>query len=35
LPVLEPCESLSINDPAELAQVDAKMREMGYQVSLA
>jgi UDP-N-acetylglucosamine diphosphorylase/glucosamine-1-phosphate N-acetyltransferase len=35
LPVLEPCESLSINDPTELAQVDAKMREMGYKVSLA
>ena len=34
LPVLEPCESLSINDPTELAQVDAKMREMGYKVSL-
>ena len=35
LPVLEPCEALSINDPSELAQVDAKMREMGYKVSLA
>ncbi len=35
LPVLEACESLSINDPTELAQVDAKMREMGYKVSLA
>ncbi len=30
LPVLEPCESLSINDPGELALVDAKMKEMGY-----
>lgn len=32
LPVLEPCESLSINDMTELAQVDAKMRDMGYGV---
>lgn len=32
LPVLEPCESLSINDPAELQLVDATMREMGYPV---
>jgi UDP-N-acetylglucosamine diphosphorylase/glucosamine-1-phosphate N-acetyltransferase len=35
LPVLEPCEALSINEPAELAQVDAKMREMGYEVAPA
>jgi len=35
LPVLEPCESLSINDQAELAMVDTKMREMGYEVSNA
>ena len=33
LPVLEPCEALSINDPTELAMVDVKMREMGYKVS--
>ncbi|MGV3486115.1 MAG: NTP transferase domain-containing protein [Planctomycetaceae bacterium] len=33
LPVLEPCEALSINDPSELALVDAKMREMGYKVA--
>ncbi len=32
LPVLEPCEALSINDPNELAMVDAKMRQMGYKV---
>jgi UDP-N-acetylglucosamine diphosphorylase/glucosamine-1-phosphate N-acetyltransferase len=35
LPVLEPCEALSINDPTELAMVDAKMREMGYKVTHA
>jgi len=35
LPVLEPCESLSINDMTELAQVDAKMRGMGYGVAQA
>jgi len=33
LPVLEPCEALSINDMTELAQVDAKMRDMGYKVA--
>ncbi len=33
LPVLEPCEALSINNPAELAAVDSKMREMGYPVA--
>lgn len=32
LPVLEPCEALSINDPAELALVDQTMRSMGYAV---
>lgn len=31
LPVLEPCESLSINTIDELAIVEAKMRELGYQ----
>lgn len=31
LPVLQPCESLSINTPEELAAVEAKMREMGYK----
>lgn len=30
LPVLRPCESLSINNQDELRAVDAKMREMGY-----
>lgn len=30
LPVLQECESLSINNQDELAIVDAKMREMGY-----
>lgn len=33
LPVLEPCEALSINDPNELALVDQEMRNMGYQVT--
>lgn len=31
LPVLEDCESLSINTLDELAKVEAKMLEMGYQ----
>lgn len=35
LPVLEPCESLSINDPEELRQVDEKMRQLGYPVVTA
>ncbi len=30
LPVLEPCESLSINTIEELSSVEAKMRELGY-----
>lgn len=30
LPVLQECESLSINNPAELKMVDEKMRAMGY-----
>lgn len=30
LPVLEPCESLSINTIEELTIVESKMREMGY-----
>jgi UDP-N-acetylglucosamine diphosphorylase/glucosamine-1-phosphate N-acetyltransferase len=30
LAVLEPCESLSINNPEELQLVDEKMRAMGY-----
>lgn len=30
LPVLQPCESLSINTLEELQLVEAKMREMGY-----
>ncbi len=30
LPVLEPCESLSINNPEELRIVDQAMRTMGY-----
>lgn len=33
LPVLQDCESLSINNQEELATVDAKMREMGYPCS--
>ncbi len=28
--VLRPCEALSINNPEQLAAVDAKMRQMGY-----
>lgn len=28
--VLQPCESMSINNPDQLAQVDQKMRSMGY-----
>ncbi|MEM6469217.1 MAG: NTP transferase domain-containing protein [Planctomycetota bacterium] len=30
LPALQPCESLSINNPDELRLVDEKMRTMGY-----
>jgi bifunctional UDP-N-acetylglucosamine pyrophosphorylase / glucosamine-1-phosphate N-acetyltransferase len=30
LPVLQPCEALSINTAEELAQVEAEMRKMGY-----
>ena len=30
LPVLQPCESLSINTIDELGLVEAKMKEMGY-----
>lgn len=30
LPVLQPCESLSINTAEELAQVEAELRRMGY-----
>lgn len=30
LPVLQPCEALSINNPAELEIVDQTMRTMGY-----
>ena len=30
LPVLNPCEALSINTLEELALVEAKMRELGY-----
>lgn len=33
LPVLQPCESLSINTIDELALVEAKMQEMGYAMS--
>jgi UDP-N-acetylglucosamine diphosphorylase/glucosamine-1-phosphate N-acetyltransferase len=35
LPVLEPCESLSVNDPEELRLVDSTMRQMGYPVVTA
>lgn len=35
LPVLQPCESLSINDPQELQLVDATMRQLGYPVVTA
>lgn len=35
LPVLQPCEALSINDPAELELVDRTMRSMGYSVVTA
>jgi bifunctional UDP-N-acetylglucosamine pyrophosphorylase/glucosamine-1-phosphate N-acetyltransferase/UDP-N-acetylglucosamine pyrophosphorylase len=31
LPVLQPCEALSINTPEELAAVEAEMRKMGYK----
>jgi bifunctional UDP-N-acetylglucosamine pyrophosphorylase/glucosamine-1-phosphate N-acetyltransferase/UDP-N-acetylglucosamine pyrophosphorylase len=31
LPVLQPCESLSINTADELALVEAEMRKMGYK----
>jgi bifunctional UDP-N-acetylglucosamine pyrophosphorylase/glucosamine-1-phosphate N-acetyltransferase/UDP-N-acetylglucosamine pyrophosphorylase len=30
LPVLEPCESLSINTPAELLAAEAEMKRLGY-----
>src|SRR5262245_39530374 len=30
LPVLQPCEALSINTVDELSQVEAEMRRMGY-----
>ena len=30
LPVLQPCEALSINTADELAQVEAEMRKLGY-----
>jgi bifunctional UDP-N-acetylglucosamine pyrophosphorylase/glucosamine-1-phosphate N-acetyltransferase/UDP-N-acetylglucosamine pyrophosphorylase len=30
LPILEPCEALSINTPEELKQVEAEMRRLGY-----
>jgi bifunctional UDP-N-acetylglucosamine pyrophosphorylase/glucosamine-1-phosphate N-acetyltransferase len=30
LPVLQPCEALSINTPEELAAVEAEMLKMGY-----
>jgi bifunctional UDP-N-acetylglucosamine pyrophosphorylase/glucosamine-1-phosphate N-acetyltransferase/UDP-N-acetylglucosamine pyrophosphorylase len=30
LPVLEPCEALSINTPEELAEVEAEMARLGY-----
>ena len=35
IPVLETCEALSINDQSELAMVDEKMRQMGYEVASA
>jgi bifunctional UDP-N-acetylglucosamine pyrophosphorylase/glucosamine-1-phosphate N-acetyltransferase/UDP-N-acetylglucosamine pyrophosphorylase len=31
LPVLQPCEALSINTVDELAAVEAELRRMGYQ----
>jgi len=31
LPVLQPCEALSINTAEELAQVEAEMRRLGYK----
>jgi bifunctional UDP-N-acetylglucosamine pyrophosphorylase / glucosamine-1-phosphate N-acetyltransferase len=30
LPILQPCEALSINTPEELAEVEAEMKRMGY-----
>jgi bifunctional UDP-N-acetylglucosamine pyrophosphorylase/glucosamine-1-phosphate N-acetyltransferase/UDP-N-acetylglucosamine pyrophosphorylase len=30
LPILEPCEALSINTPDELGQVEAAMKKLGY-----
>ena len=35
MPVLQPCEALSINNPDELATVDQTMRRMGYAVVTA
>jgi bifunctional UDP-N-acetylglucosamine pyrophosphorylase/glucosamine-1-phosphate N-acetyltransferase/UDP-N-acetylglucosamine pyrophosphorylase len=31
LPILQPCEALSINTPEELAVVEEKLRELGYK----
>jgi bifunctional N-acetylglucosamine-1-phosphate-uridyltransferase/glucosamine-1-phosphate-acetyltransferase GlmU-like protein len=31
LSILQPCESLSINTPEDLARVEVKMQEMGYR----
>ena len=31
LPILQPCEALSINTPEELGVVEAEMRRMGYE----
>jgi len=31
LPILQPCEALSINTPEELAAVEEKLRELGYK----
>ncbi len=31
LPILQPCEALSINTPEELTTVEAEMRRLGYQ----
>ena len=34
LPILQPCEALSINTPEELAVVEGEMRRMGYEKAL-
>jgi bifunctional UDP-N-acetylglucosamine pyrophosphorylase/glucosamine-1-phosphate N-acetyltransferase/UDP-N-acetylglucosamine pyrophosphorylase len=35
LPILQPCEALSINTPEELQWVEVEMRKLGYRPSLS